>query len=90
MPEVGPDDDTDTETEVASPVASLSTYAQRQELTVAHYANELVEEDFYVVVSSSNEVTLRVLLLVVGVLLILVSFLMLVNVYVNRKNRNMY
>ena len=38
----------------------------------------------------SDEVTLRVLLLIVGILLILVSMLMLVNVYVNRKNRSLY
>ena len=38
----------------------------------------------------SDEITLRVLLLIVGILLILVSMLMLVNVYVNRKNRSLY
>ena len=53
-----------------------------------HLSNKLVEEDFYIIETKSNEITLRVLLLVVGVLLILVSFLMLINVYVNRKNRN--
>ena len=41
-------------------------------------------------VDSGDEMTLQVLLLLVGILLILVSILMLVNVWVNRKNRSLY
>ena len=59
-------------------------------MTAAHLQAALVQEDFGVIAVKNNEITLRVLLLVVGVLLILVSFLMLVNVYVNRKNRHLY
>ena len=56
---------------------------------MAQLSNPLIEEDFKVIVTKSNEVMLRVLLLVVGVLLMVVSFLMLVNVYVNRKKDQM-
>ena len=71
-------------------MVNLSTYSQRQELSIAQLTNTWVEEPFEFVAVESNEITLRVLLLVVGILLILVSILMLVNVYVNRKNRSLY
>ena len=49
-----------------------------------------MEKFEFVPVDSGDEMTLQVLLLLVGILLILVSILMLVNVWVNRKNRSLY
>ena len=71
-------------------MVNLSTYSIRQELTLAQLSNTFVQEKYEYVAIESDEVTLRVLLLIVGILLILVSMLMLVNVYVNRKNRSLY
>ena len=71
-------------------MVDLSTYSIRQELTLAQLSNTFVQEKYEYVAIESDEVTLRVLLLIVGILLILVSMLMLVNVYVNRKNRSLY
>ena len=72
-------------------MVNLSTYSQRQELTIAQLSNRIAVEKFeFVPVDGGDEMTLQVLLLLVGILLILVSILMLVNVWVNRKNRTLY
>lgn len=84
-------DTTESKPPYDAPVIKLSAFAERKRLTEVHFATPMVPEDFYPVTGQDEIATVRrVLLLVVGILLILVSILMLFNAYINRKNRNMY